>query len=156
MGVGVCYISVTNGIKHKQQKLSWEDECFSTSTQRFRNLWLTNVPYNIHNIPPLVPIQSHKNPPQPSPLKCITLYLPITTVFPTGLPSSRSQTKSHNAFLSVSTEIALLKVVWHPNDTCTYGRASVKYLVKLEWGNKGDALSQLLSKSAIKWANSKG
>jgi hypothetical protein len=150
MGVGVCYVSVTNVTKRKQQSLSCEADG-----------WARTI---------------HSNPPHTIPWRCITLYLPNTLVFSTGLPPSRSQTKSHYSCLSLSTDISFvtksvhsvtfrtltkhkpnnhnakyspliahrystasrpavlflcsvcteLSTVWHPSDTCSYERGYVK------------------------------
>jgi hypothetical protein len=82
MGVGVCYVSVTNITKRKEHSPSWKADG-----------WARTI---------------HSNPPHSIPLRFITLCLLSTLVIPTGLPPSRSPTKSRHAFLSVSTQISLL------------------------------------------------
>lgn len=82
MGVGVCYVSVTNITKRKEQRPSWEAD------GRARII--------------------HSNPPHTIPWRCITLHLLKTLIFPIDLRPARAPTKSHHAFLSVSTDVSLL------------------------------------------------
>jgi hypothetical protein len=79
MGVVFCYVSVTNGIKRKKQRLCWEAERYSTSTKRFRNLWNQIVRYSVRNSPPLVPILSQNNPLRPSSYYSLKMYYNLSS-----------------------------------------------------------------------------